>query len=163
MLGCSARKNAPANAPAEVPTTRSNAVVRPSCPNAVTMPADTTPRTPPPSTPRASVAPSERARGLEPSFLRCLSSADTDRVLAAAGVGSSSLAIGRHPMQNWSWSFSQALRGVDEGAPGALPGPSQTRLDGREPMTMRAARSIWTILRHVTNDGTVGARYAFYM
>ena len=40
---------------------------------------------------------------------------------------------------------------------------NNSRLDGREPITMRAARSIGTILRHVANDGTVGARYAFYM
>ncbi|MGP0102091.1 MAG: argonaute/piwi family protein [Solirubrobacteraceae bacterium] len=40
---------------------------------------------------------------------------------------------------------------------------NNSRLDGREPITMRAARSIGTILRHVTPEGTVGARYAFYM
>jgi hypothetical protein len=40
---------------------------------------------------------------------------------------------------------------------------NNSRLDGREPITMRAARSIGTILRHVPDDGTVGARYAFYM
>jgi hypothetical protein len=40
---------------------------------------------------------------------------------------------------------------------------NNSRLDGREPITMRAARSIGTILRHVAGDGVVGARYAFYM
>jgi hypothetical protein len=40
---------------------------------------------------------------------------------------------------------------------------NNSRLDGREPITMRAARSIGTILRHVDDNGTVGARYAFYM
>ncbi|MGO9955930.1 MAG: argonaute/piwi family protein [Solirubrobacteraceae bacterium] len=40
---------------------------------------------------------------------------------------------------------------------------NNSRLDGREPITMRAARSIGTILRHVDDDGIVGARYAFYM
>jgi hypothetical protein len=40
---------------------------------------------------------------------------------------------------------------------------NNSRLDGREPITMRAARSIGTILRHVAGNGTVGARYAFYM
>jgi len=40
---------------------------------------------------------------------------------------------------------------------------NNSRLDGREPITMRAARSIGTILRHVDANGTVGARYVFYM
>lgn len=40
---------------------------------------------------------------------------------------------------------------------------NNSRLDGREPITMRAARSIGTILRHVGDEDTVGARYAFYM
>lgn len=40
---------------------------------------------------------------------------------------------------------------------------NNSRLDGREPITMRAARSIGTILRHVSEDGAVGSRYAFYM
>ena len=40
---------------------------------------------------------------------------------------------------------------------------NNSRLDGREPITMRAARSIGTILRHVDDNGVVGARYAFYM
>jgi hypothetical protein len=40
---------------------------------------------------------------------------------------------------------------------------NNSRLDGREPITMRAARSIGTILRHVPDEGTVGARYAFHM
>jgi len=40
---------------------------------------------------------------------------------------------------------------------------NNSRLDGREPITMRAARSIGTILRHVPSDGAVGSRYAFYM
>lgn len=40
---------------------------------------------------------------------------------------------------------------------------NNSRLDGHEPITMRAARSIGTILRHVDANGTVGARYAFYM
>jgi hypothetical protein len=40
---------------------------------------------------------------------------------------------------------------------------NNSRLDGREPITIRAARSIGTILRHVDYNGTVGARYAFYM
>jgi len=40
---------------------------------------------------------------------------------------------------------------------------NNSRLDGREPITMRAARSIGTMLRHVPDNGTVGARYAFYM
>ena len=40
---------------------------------------------------------------------------------------------------------------------------NNSRLDGREPITMRAARSIGTILRHVPADGAIGGRYAFYM
>jgi hypothetical protein len=40
---------------------------------------------------------------------------------------------------------------------------NNSRLDGREPITMRAARSIGTILRHVGEGDAVGARYAFYM
>jgi hypothetical protein len=40
---------------------------------------------------------------------------------------------------------------------------NNSRLDGREPITMRAAQSIGTILRHVPPGGAVGARYAFYM
>lgn len=40
---------------------------------------------------------------------------------------------------------------------------NNSRLDGRDPITMRAARGIGTILRHVSPDGAVGARYAFYM
>jgi hypothetical protein len=40
---------------------------------------------------------------------------------------------------------------------------NNSRLDGREPITMRAARSIGTILRHVPSDGAIGSRYAFYM
>jgi hypothetical protein len=40
---------------------------------------------------------------------------------------------------------------------------NNSRLDGREPITMRASRSIGTMLRHVPAGGTVGARYAFYM
>jgi hypothetical protein len=40
---------------------------------------------------------------------------------------------------------------------------NNSRLDGREPITIRAARSIGTILRHVDADGIVGARYAPYM
>lgn len=40
---------------------------------------------------------------------------------------------------------------------------NNSRLDGREPITMRAARSIGTILRHVPADGAVGGRYAYYM
>lgn len=40
---------------------------------------------------------------------------------------------------------------------------NNSRLDGREPITLRAARSIGTILRHVPADGPVGGRYAFYM
>jgi hypothetical protein len=33
---------------------------------------------------------------------------------------------------------------------------NNSRLDGREPITMRAARSIGTILRHVGDEDTVG-------
>jgi hypothetical protein len=40
---------------------------------------------------------------------------------------------------------------------------NNSRLDGREPITIRAARSIGTILRHVASDGVIGGRYAFYM
>jgi hypothetical protein len=40
---------------------------------------------------------------------------------------------------------------------------NNSRLDGRDPITMRAARSIGTILRHVGDEEPVGARYAFYM
>jgi len=40
---------------------------------------------------------------------------------------------------------------------------NNSRLDGREPITMRASRSIGTILRHIPSNGIVGARYAFYM
>jgi hypothetical protein len=40
---------------------------------------------------------------------------------------------------------------------------NNSRLDGREPITMRVARSIGTILRHVPADGAIGGRYAFYM
>jgi hypothetical protein len=40
---------------------------------------------------------------------------------------------------------------------------NNSRLDGREPITMRAARSIGTILRHVDEGDVVGARYGFYM
>jgi hypothetical protein len=40
---------------------------------------------------------------------------------------------------------------------------NNSRLDGRDPITMRAAQGIGTILRHVPADGPVGARYAFYM
>ena len=40
---------------------------------------------------------------------------------------------------------------------------NNSRLDGREPITMRAARSIGTILRHIAPTGSVGGRYAFYM
>lgn len=40
---------------------------------------------------------------------------------------------------------------------------NNSRLDGREPITLGAARRIGSILRHVPQDGAVGARYAFYM
>lgn len=40
---------------------------------------------------------------------------------------------------------------------------NHSRLDGHDPITTLAARSIGTILRHVPADGQVGNRYAFYM
>jgi hypothetical protein len=40
---------------------------------------------------------------------------------------------------------------------------NNNRLDGREPITTRAARSIGTILRHVPSDSAVGGRHAFYV
>ena len=40
---------------------------------------------------------------------------------------------------------------------------NNSRLDGRDPITIGAARRIGSILRHVPPDGAVGSRYAFYM
>ncbi len=40
---------------------------------------------------------------------------------------------------------------------------NNSRLDGRHPITTRAARGIGTILRHLEPDEPIGARYAFYM
>src|SRR6266508_2077676 len=40
---------------------------------------------------------------------------------------------------------------------------NHSRLDGHDPITTLAARSIGSILRHVEPDGVVGNRYAFYM
>ncbi len=40
---------------------------------------------------------------------------------------------------------------------------NHSRLDGRDPITTLAARSIGNILRHVASDGPIGNRYAFYM
>jgi hypothetical protein len=40
---------------------------------------------------------------------------------------------------------------------------NHSRLDGHDPITTLAARSIGSILRHVEPDGAVGNRYAFYM
>ena len=40
---------------------------------------------------------------------------------------------------------------------------NHSRLDGHDPITTLAARSIGDILRHVEPDGAVGNRYAFYM
>ncbi len=52
---------APLRAPAEVPTTKSKQAVSPSRSIAAAIPAETTPRIPPPSSARAKRAPSERA------------------------------------------------------------------------------------------------------
>jgi hypothetical protein len=40
---------------------------------------------------------------------------------------------------------------------------NNSRLDGRDPITIGAARRIGSILRHVPPEGAVGSRYAFYM
>jgi len=40
---------------------------------------------------------------------------------------------------------------------------NHSRLDGHDPITTLAARSIGNILRHIGPDGPIGNRYAFYM
>ena len=65
------------NAPAEAPWTSSKASRRPSCSIAAVIPAETTPRIPPPSMTRATRRPSVRAPGLEPSSRRRRMSATT--------------------------------------------------------------------------------------
>jgi len=40
---------------------------------------------------------------------------------------------------------------------------NHSRLDGHDPITTLAARSIGNILRHVAPGAAVGNRYAFYM
>jgi hypothetical protein len=40
---------------------------------------------------------------------------------------------------------------------------NNSRLDGRDPITIGAARRIGSILRYVPPEGAVGSRYAFYM
>jgi hypothetical protein len=40
---------------------------------------------------------------------------------------------------------------------------NHSRLDGHDPITTLAARSIGSILRHIEPDGAIGNRYAFYM
>jgi hypothetical protein len=40
---------------------------------------------------------------------------------------------------------------------------NNTQFDGGEPITLRAARSVGDILKHVPNEAIVPARYAHYM
>jgi hypothetical protein len=40
---------------------------------------------------------------------------------------------------------------------------NQTRLDGREPITLRTANRVGGILRYLEPDESVATRYAYYM
>ena len=40
---------------------------------------------------------------------------------------------------------------------------NNTQFDGAEPITLRAARQVGSILKYVANDEPVHSRYSFYM